>query len=85
MKLIGIREFRDRASQHLASGEVLGIQNHGRLVGVFVPIRSPDPAKVEHAAQLLAQTVEQVLQQTGLSEAQLVNLFDASAPDATGR
>jgi hypothetical protein len=55
-------------SHHLASGEVLGIQNHGRLIGVFMPIRSPDPQKIEEAAKRLAMSVEKVMQETGMSE-----------------
>jgi antitoxin (DNA-binding transcriptional repressor) of toxin-antitoxin stability system len=76
LKLLGVREFRNRASQHLASGEVLGIQNHGRLIGVYVPLRAPDPQKVEQAALHLTSSVERVLQQTGLSEADLSALFE---------
>lgn len=83
LKLLGVREFRDRASHHLSSGEVLGIQSHGRLIGVYVPVRTPDPERVEHSALYLAQRVEEVLQQTGLSEADLTTLFDLSNIDAS--
>jgi antitoxin (DNA-binding transcriptional repressor) of toxin-antitoxin stability system len=77
MKFLGVREFRDRASQHLAAGEVLGIQSHGRLIGVYVPVKSPDPQKVADLARRLAAQVEQVSAETGLSEAELVELFES--------
>jgi predicted nucleotidyltransferase len=35
---IGVREFRDRATRLIASGEVLAIERHGSLVGYFVPV-----------------------------------------------
>lgn len=77
MKFLGVREFRDRASQHLASGEVLGIQSHGRLIGVYVPVKSPDPEKVAQLAHKLAERVEQVGAQTGLGEEDLSALFES--------
>jgi hypothetical protein len=83
MKLLGIREFRNKVSHHLASGEVLGIQNHGRLIGIFMPIRSPDPQKLEEAAERLAMSVEKVMQETGISAQELEALFDLSAKNTT--
>lgn len=37
-KRIGVREFRDRATRLIASGEVLAVERHGSLVGYFVPV-----------------------------------------------
>ena len=38
MKRVGIREFRDRASQYLASNEVLTVERHGRPIGFYIPV-----------------------------------------------
>ncbi|WP_164929158.1 hypothetical protein [Gloeobacter violaceus] len=78
MKLIGVREFRDRVSHYLACGEVLGVQNHGRLVGVFIPLRAPDNDKVEQAAERLAAVMRQAVKETGMSEDEIAGLFDLS-------
>ncbi|MDJ0690038.1 MAG: hypothetical protein QNJ41_16190 [Xenococcaceae cyanobacterium MO_188.B32] len=36
MKSVGIREFRDKASQYLASREVVAVKRHGKLVGFYL-------------------------------------------------
>ncbi len=86
MRFLGVREFRDKASQHLAAGEVLGIQSHGRLIGVYVPVKLPDPQKVADLARRLAERVEQVSAETGLTEEDLTELFGSktASPDRTG-
>lgn len=60
---IGIREFRDGATRHIASGDVLAIERHGALVGYFVPVTSRDRREtVEDAVERLrAESSEDVL------------------------
>lgn len=61
---IGVREFRDRATKLIASGEVLAIERHGSLVGYFVPVAEHrDGDRIEDAVDRLrdeagAETLE---------------------------
>jgi hypothetical protein len=48
-KRIGVREFRDRATRLIASGEVLAIERHGSLVGYFVPVETSGQDHIEDA------------------------------------
>jgi alpha-D-ribose 1-methylphosphonate 5-triphosphate synthase subunit PhnI len=48
-----------------------------------MPIRSPDPQKLEEAAERLAMSVEKVMQETGISAQELEALFDLSAKNTT--
>ncbi len=42
VRSIGIREFRDQATQLMASGETLIVERHGEPIGFFVPIVAVD-------------------------------------------
>ena len=51
---VGVREFRDRATRLIASGDVLAVEKHGALVGYFVPVEdSPPEATIELAVRRL--------------------------------
>lgn len=62
MKHIGVREFRDNASQILAGGEPVAIERHGHLLGFFIPVR-PDP-------------VAHLMTEANLSEDEVAALLD---------
>ncbi|VEP18104.1 hypothetical protein H1P_6900004 [Hyella patelloides LEGE 07179] len=36
MKSVGIREFRDKASQYLASKEAVAVKRHGKLAAILI-------------------------------------------------
>ncbi len=74
MRRVGIREFRDKATTLLASGETMLIERHGHPVGYFIPIRQKEEV-ADAAIQRLAEAVEQVLNETGLGEDELAELF----------
>jgi antitoxin (DNA-binding transcriptional repressor) of toxin-antitoxin stability system len=74
---VGVREFRDRATQYLAGADPVAITRHGRLIGFYVPV-PVDRDETERALQRLADTVERISQRTGMSEDQLADLFDLS-------
>jgi len=80
MKRVGVRDFRDHATQYLAGDDVLLVERHGQPVGLYIPTKS-DPYRDRVAAvQQLRDTVEQILQRTGLTEDELADLFDLSKP-----
>jgi len=49
MKSVGIREFRDKASHHLTSKEVLAVKRHGKLVGPYIPVKESEDEEVRRA------------------------------------
>ena len=47
---MGIKEFRERLSEVIQSGEPVIVTNHGKVLGTFSPLRPKDPARVKAAA-----------------------------------
>lgn len=74
MRKVGIREFRDKATTLLATGETLLVERHGHPVGYFVPIKQRDP-EYGSTHERLAAALERVVQDTGLTEEALAELF----------
>jgi antitoxin (DNA-binding transcriptional repressor) of toxin-antitoxin stability system len=80
MKRVGVREFRDHATQYLASREPLEIERHGRPIGFYIPLKQANDEEVRHAVARLREAVEQVLAETGMTEDELAALFDLKRP-----
>ena len=78
MKTVGIREFGDKASQYLASSEVLAVKRHGKLVGFYIPVEQSNEIEIEQALKRLSETVETALEESGLDEAILSRALDLS-------
>jgi len=78
MKSVGIREFRDKASQYLASTEVVAVKRHGKLVGFYIPVDQSDEAEINQALQRLSETVETAKKESGLDEDALSRALDLS-------
>lgn len=75
MKSVGVREFRDNATQLIASGETLVVEKRGEPVGFFVPVAARDRRSQAAAMDRLSEVVEGVLAKTGLSEDEFVAEF----------
>jgi antitoxin (DNA-binding transcriptional repressor) of toxin-antitoxin stability system len=75
MKNIGVREFRDHATKYLAGPEPVAVNRHGKVIGFYIPLRR-DEDEVRHAVAQLSKAVEQVIDETGISEDELAGLFD---------
>ena len=78
MKSVGIREFRDKASQYLSSREVVAVKRHGKLVGFYIPVTQSEEIEIEQALQRLNQTVEKAIAESGMDEATLARALDLS-------
>ncbi len=78
MKSVGIREFRDKASQYLSSREVVAVKRHGKLVGFYIPVTQSEEIEIEQALQRLNQTVEKARAESGMDEAALARALDLS-------
>lgn len=93
MKRINIGDFREHMDDYVACDQVLEIERDGRRVGVFIPVaaspsdvvapREPKP-DVKEAMDRLGQAVQRVLDETGLTEDELVDLFDLNKPFPEG-
>ncbi|MBV8883502.1 MAG: hypothetical protein JO235_05805 [Chroococcidiopsidaceae cyanobacterium CP_BM_RX_35] len=81
MKSVGIREFRDKASHYLASREVLAVKRHGKLVGLYIPVKESEDEEVHRAMDHLGQTVAAVIAESGWDEETLSCALDLSCPD----
>ena len=79
MKTVGVREFRDHATSYLSGAEPVAVSKHGQVIGVYVPIKR-DPERVQRALDRLGETVEAILDQTGLTEDELVEFLDPARP-----
>lgn len=71
MKHVGVREFKDKATAMMSSGETLVIERHGKPIGFFVPVDATDRKRGRAALGRLGRAVDTVLDQTGLDEEQL--------------
>ena len=80
MKRVGVREFRDRATQLLAGDEVLIIERNGQPIGFYIPTGTSRQERFSAALERLEQTVQRLLDDTGLSEAELSSLYDLRQP-----
>jgi hypothetical protein len=79
MKNVGVREFRDHATKYLAGPETVAVNRHGKVIGFYVPLKR-DEDEVRRAVAQLGQAVEQVLDETGMTEDELAGLFDMRRP-----
>ena len=81
MKSVGIREFRDKASQYLASNEAVAVKRHGKLVGFYIPVEQSESVEIEQALRKLNQTVETAIASSGMDEAALASALDLSGSE----
>lgn len=75
LKTVGVREFRDHATTYLSGSDPVAVSKHGRVVGFYIPLER-DEDEVRRALARLGETVGQVLEETGLSEEDLAQMFD---------
>jgi hypothetical protein len=79
LKSVGVREFRGRATKYLAGPETVAVNRHRRVIGFYVPLKSEED-EVRPAVAQFRQAVEQVLDETGMSEDELAGVFDMRRP-----
>jgi len=80
MKHVGVREFRDHATQYLSGDEVLAVERHGEPIGFYIPTTANRRERFEQALERLEQTVQRIVVETGMSEDELADLFDLNKP-----
>ena len=82
VKHVGVREFRDRATSYLKGTETLAVERHGKLIGFYIPVESKksNEEELKEALARLEASVKRVLEETGMTEDELVDYFDISKP-----
>lgn len=78
MKSVGIREFRDKASQYLASKEAVAVKRHGKLVGFYIPVPQSEEAEISQALSRLNQTVAKAISESDMDETALADALNLS-------
>lgn len=80
MKRVGVREFRNHATQYLAGDEVLTVERHGQPIGFYIPTGASRQESFAQALERLEATVQHMVKETGLGEEELSRLFDLNEP-----
>ncbi len=78
MRRVGIREFKDRATSMMSSGESLVIERRGKPVGFFIPVVAKDRQAGRAALGRLGRVVEDLVAETGLDEEELAREIGGS-------
>jgi hypothetical protein len=88
MRRVEAEEFERHPERYLASDEAIQVERDGEVLGVFWPrVREPAlplPGEVspdaKEAMRDLEKAVQRVLDETGLTEDELADLFDLNKP-----
>jgi hypothetical protein len=75
LKSVGVREFRDHATAYLSGSDPVAVSKHGHVIGFYIPV-DRDPEQVQRAMEKLGNTVERILEETGMTEDELAELFE---------
>ncbi|CAM3749329.1 hypothetical protein [Deinococcus frigens] len=81
---VGIKEFKDRATQLLAADEPFVVERHGKPVGFYTPIVAANAAQLREAQDIFNTQMEELAAKLGLSvealEDELFGPDSAAAP-----
>ncbi|CAM3731036.1 Antitoxin [Deinococcus saxicola] len=74
---VGIKEFKDKATQLLAADEPFVVERHGKPIGFYTPFKRPDPREIREAAAQLNATMEHAAREMGISVEELEDILFA--------
>lgn len=83
MRHVGVKKFRDNATQFFGDAEPIAIERHGRLIGFYIPVKlmkEYEDDLMETALSRLDSAVSLALEETGLTQDELADCFDLSKP-----
>jgi len=75
VRTVGVRDFRDHATEYLADDQAVAITRHGRVIGFYIPVPS-DSDETKRALDRLGATVSRIRAATGMSEDELSDLLN---------
>ncbi len=79
MKVAGVREFRTRSASLMGRGEPVVVTRHGKVSGVYLPLRDPDRIPDDLRRELIeviGEHLSRTLDRKGITEARLQKDFD---------
>lgn len=79
LKNVGVREFRDHATSYLSGPDPVAVSKHGHVIGFYIPVER-DREQAKRAVEQLGHSVEKILEETGMNEEELAQLFDLRRP-----
>ena len=75
---VGIREFRSKLAQYILEADTpIAITRHGDTVGFFIPARPKRTDADKVALKEAAERFDQLLEESGITEEELVADFKA--------
>ena len=80
MRVVGVREFRNRAPELVREKDLVFITRHGKLTSLLVPLEQPESLPVELRRDLLERTgraLSAYLARKGISERRVLRDFDS--------
>jgi hypothetical protein len=80
MKQIPIDKLSQDAIAHLTNGEPLTLEYKGEVLGIFLPKQPNTSTTLDQALDKLDQTLDKILTETGMTEAEFAAYFDLSQP-----
>lgn len=81
MRAVAATEFQNDAEQLMAERETLRIDHRGRPIGFYVPIAAKDRRSGRESLGRLGKLVEEVLEQTGLTEDEFVREVERASSE----
>jgi hypothetical protein len=81
VKTVGVREFNDQIPDYVPGGEIITVERDGEPIGYYLPLpprRSPE--ELQQAIERLERVVQRALEESGMTEDELADLFDVSKP-----
>lgn len=79
---VGVKEFRDKATQLLAQDAPFAVERHGKVIGFYTPLAvSPEKkARMDQAITHMNETMSRVADDLGLSLDELEDLLVGDLP-----
>ena len=72
IKTVGVREFREKLSEHLSSNVPIAVTRHGLTVGYYIPTHRPITEADEQALEEAAQRLHALLEAKGIDPEALI-------------
>ena len=81
VKHVEVSEFLGHVAKYLYGRESVSIEQDGRPLGFYWPMRSRKGSKeAREARERLERTIQKILDETGYTEEELARFFDLTVP-----
>jgi antitoxin (DNA-binding transcriptional repressor) of toxin-antitoxin stability system len=68
MESVGVKEFKNKATQYLRAEKPVAIERHGKLVGFYIPVAERNEEKIKKSFGRFEKALKKALEDTCLSE-----------------